>query len=385
MKNFIFAITLFVALALTSNVAFADDNLVTDDKTLYKFEFQEPPVSNNSMYIVYYIQKKDDASVKNTVLQYLSITNRYTTDSDVYDWVDDVFFEVYMSSTKPTIYFNSSSTTASRAYSYMFYRSGATWSLGNFSDTFTTTTSKAYDFDTHGYKVIGYEIIGNNWVLQQGIGSKQTFTYLFSDEATFYNAIFDIISEIALNNELTADEIGLLEQMLIELNNIYHNTDNLEQALDYLCDYAYQNNIELGKLRSYLDLIYKNVNSIYNNTDEVEYYLDIIYNQLNTIYNKIDTVEEKLQQIINMFTPIEDESKYDDIDTSKQDHYMEVGKDLTSKDTTNQQQDLNIEVNNNAGGYIWNLFNNFISSNAKVIGMYITLLSCAFIALILGR
>lgn len=377
MKNLIFAITFIMALTIVNiSSAYADIINVTGDKSDYVFEFREPYVDDNSMYIVYLLEHLE-TGVHTVQLQYFTTIPRYTTDSEQYDWSDDVFYGLYLGSATSKIYFNVSSTTMARAFSCRVARANTSiFTVVN--STFTTQTSCEVNWTNIGYKCIGYEIIGSNYTIESGIAGKTSFTYWFSNEYSQINLMFDILQEIALTNELSADQLDLLGTILDEIQS---NGVTIDSLLSIMRDLE----LNTDQLDYYLDLIYKNVNNIYDKTDEVEYYLDLLYKQLNQIYNNTDDVEELVQELIDLFTPEVDDSEYPEVDTSKQDQYIEVGKDLTSKDTTNQQQDLNIEVNNNAGGYIWNLFNNFISSNSKVIGMYITLLSCAFIALILGR
>ena len=385
MKKLIFAIAFIMALANVSISARADVINVTDDTMDYVFEFQEPYVDDNSIYIVYLLENLE-TGVHTTQLQYCTIIPRYTTDSDQYDWTDDVFFGLYLSSTSSKIYFNSSSTTMARGYSWRVAR-GNTSIITVCNDSFTTQTSCEVNWNNLGYKCIGYEIVGSNYTIESGIAGKTTFTYWFSDEYALVNLYVDILQEIALNNELQADELDILADLL---NSMSASNIRLDDVLVLLG--KVNNNTDL--LEYYLDLIYKNVNSIYNKvdelegyTDQVEYYLDLIYKNVNNIYNKVDDIETLLGDLINIFLPSEEggESNFPDVDTSTQDMYVDIGDSLTSVDTTNQQADLDIDVNTNSGAYTWKLFNDFISSNGKVIGMYITLLSCAFIALILGR
>lgn len=377
MKNLIFAITFIMALTIVNiSPSFADTNNVTVDNYSYIFQFQEPYVDDNSIYIVYLLENPD-TGVHTVQLQYCTIIPRYTSDNSEYDMSDDVFFSLYLGSTSSTIYFNASSTTLARGYSWRVTRAN-TSIITVTNSNFTTQTSATVNWDNIGYKCIGYEIIGSNYVIESGIAGKTTFTYFFSDEYSVINLMYDILQEIALNTEITSDELEVLSSILDELQTNNSNTLTIISKLT-----AIAGNTE--NLEYYLDLLYSQANRIYAEIDYVDEHLLATINNLQLLLTQTVDINDKLQQLIDLWTPHEDENKYPEVDTSKQDQYVELGNNLTSKDTTTSESDLSINVNTNAGGYVWNLFNNFISSNEKVIGMYITLLSCAFIALILNR
>lgn len=182
-----------------------------------------------------------------------------------------------------------------------------------------------------------------------------------------------------------------------QLDTIISNLNSIDTSIDDFKD-AYQTG--LTQLFSWFRFMLNDLDSLVQNTDEIEGKLDglatiltnienwvyYIYEYTLYIYDELLTVNTKLQQILNILNVQgENGEKLTQPDNSDMDNYYDIENGLISGDTSDVGGAVDVQINQNAMATIWDFVERAVNSNPKVFGMIITILSLGIIALILGR
>lgn len=231
---------------------------------------------------------------------------------------------------------------------------------GDFSDKLIYDTSNEEFYVTYGSdSVISYG-------LNQVISALYTLVDLMPD-SDYTSQLDDIISSLnSLDTSLDSfhsDFTTVLNQLsgtviavLRNLETIVQNTDEVE-----------------GLLSDVFDIL----SSMYGSLLNIEYYVPYIYEELSGI-------NTKLQQILNILKA-EGEAEFSEPDTSGLNGYYDSENSLLNDDNVDVSGAIDVQINQQAMSTIWDLVDRFLNVNPKVIGAVITVLSLGILALILGR
>ena len=175
-----------------------------------------------------------------------------------------------------------------------------------------------------------------------------SYTVTWGDDVAIYNELFEA------NTKLTDLINGL------DLTN-----EQLEELFSLLSDYLVRIELDTSRLVGLVNQLY---DEWYSWTwVEEEYYLSII---------------ELLEQLIEGTEEFTESSTLSD----EQNELNRVEDELlNNEDASNAQNDIKVEVNENALAFIWDLISQFLNSNPKLFGIFISVLSLGIIALILNR
>lgn len=208
---------------------------------------------------------------------------------------------------------------------------------------------------------------------------------IWSDNNQYYSQLQSIIDNLIT---LHSDNIDLVNKFVEAINNLSTlHADNVEQ-LGKLVE------IINGVIQLHSDNleILDEFATLLSDTAYIREVLDLIINYLTVDqtyllweldYELID-VNEKLDLIIQILQS-SGESNLTSPDSSNVDDYYEIEQGLINRTDVDVSNVVNVQIDQNAMSFTWNLLDTIMNSNGKVFGMTLTVLSLGIIALILGR
>lgn len=278
-----------------------------------------------------------------------------------------------------TIYQQNSTTNKYPLY-YRSYNSGE-----DVSYTFNLSTDLTY----WTYQAKGnFGKINNN----SGNGISNTFSILWDEQEDIYNAIYDnleVLSEYLSNIDNSAyyctEYLDSIEFILANLFNTAEGiNENLLTSIELLntavtkidnilseCEYTNE------QLAEFFDFLYTFIQ------EDLYYFLENQDVLLSSIDGGISSINQKLKQLLD--GPKEGFTESPTL-SDKQNEYNEIEDELLNDEAASDaQSSIDIQINENAMSYIWDLITQFLQANSKVFGLFISVLSLGIIALILNR
>ena len=317
---------------------------------VFKFSIPEPPVdSYHGYFLLPYYNPTLNKSYANLFFWVITPVNTDTNTSapsvtfEYDEQYNDIYFMISTGQTDVsyavTVYslsaysHNLNSQCYIEAFDVVSYDS-----VCRFSATYGNDI-KFYDPVYMGVSSLGFDEIPSSY------GS---YSVLWSDDTAFYDEL------ISASSKLTDLINGL------DLTN-----EQLEETYSLLSDY---------------------LKKIYQNTDSMTAILDQLYYDF---YYWTWTVDEHHERIIQLLEQlIEGTEEYTESSTlsDEQNELNRVEDELLNNEAASDaQNDIKVEINENAMSYIWDLITSFLSSNPKVFGLFISILSLGIIALVLNR
>lgn len=223
-------------------------------------------------------------------------------------------------------------------------------------------------------------------------GDYSTFEYMFVDDKYEYIYLLSIVNVLTEYFELSGSDKELLQSILESNQSIESILSEVKLKFGQKLDSILIDNDDIReKLASILQ---ESTNSRYileNIYDEVVAYLSLIDSDLLEIWacvddleGNTDEIESLLKQILEQLN-VKGESNLTSPDTSQLDNYYEIEQGLIHRSDVDVSNVVNVDIDQGAMAFTWNLIDLLLNSNGKVIGLFLTVLSLGIIALILGR
>lgn len=326
----------------------------------------EPLVSDNAGYVVLICEYNDTGTYFPIVYSWFG-ASQIDADSSFY-------FDIHV--TKSNIKFTSKSTgSVSYFFNIREYPGRASsGKLGNYYSYMTNTGSvweRSYTYEVDLTDCTIWKIIpaGNYGVITSDThaSTSREFTLNWSD--SYYDEFYDTINALLISigeMQLTNEELTKIFDILSLINNNLDLTnEQLEETYTLLSEYLKAIEKDTTGLVGLFNQLY---DEWYNWTYvEEEYYLRII---------------ELLEQLIEGTEKFTESSTLSD----EQNELNRVEDELlNNEDASNAQDDIKVEVNENALSFIWDLISQFLNINSKLFGIFVSVLSLGIIALILNR
>lgn len=178
--------------------------------------------------------------------------------------------------------------------------------------------------------------------------SGSSYSITWGDDVAFYNELIEV------NNKLTDLINGL------DLTN-----EQLEQTYSLLSEY-------LKKIFGSLDTIDWTLTEFY---DYFYWYAAAVEFDVHKILTLLETLVNGTEEFTESSTLSDEQNELNRVEDEL----------LNNEDASDAQNSINVDINENAMGYVWNLITQFLQSNPKVFGLVISVLSLGIIALILNR
>ncbi len=196
----------------------------------------------------------------------------------------------------------------------------------------------------------------------QNIISK--LTTLHSDNLELINLFVDALNNLATLHTDNVDQLGKLVEIINGVVQLHSdNVEILAEMAELLS--------ECQDIRNILDMICN-----YLTVDQFYLLWELDY-ELMDINDKLDTIIEILRS--------SGESNLTSPDSSNVDDYYEIEQGLINRSDVDVSNVVNVQIDQNAMSFTWNLLDAIMNSNGKVFGLTLTVLSLGIIALILGR
>lgn len=340
---FFFPILFIVLIPYTSVFVSA-----TDYDYILEFPFEEPVIDEWTGYLLQPRYAYDYASGGNVAFDLIFwVITPILTDSNTS--VPNVVYDYYAGSKIELIF---GTGVQDVAYSLSVYRSSSygNSSLGqiipvytgliSYDDAYTFTldlTSRYAQFGRPTFKNL--KIMDTTWP-----NGGPVYSVLWASDSVVYRELIsasskltDLINGLDLTNEQLVEIYDKLSQIFGSLDTIDWT---LTEFYDYFYWYAAAVEFDVHRILTLLE-------TLVEGTEE---------------YTESSTLSDKQNEMNN----IEDEL-------------------LNNEAASDAQNDIKVEINENAMSYIWDLITSFLSSNPKVFGLFISILSLGIIALVLNR
>lgn len=373
-------LSILLIVSASCSVAFAAPEVY------YSIASDKPTVTEYSGYVELLFEHKTSGQRFVTVLGWF-FTPSVNTSSDLYSVSDKPILRLYRDS--------------------QFFRLGIQTESGvsgNMSFIMIDTSSQVVfnvlpipDDNNESFQRVdygsSYSLIGMHYY-----GSFDMVTESGSDEEFYVTYGSDTVISYGLNQVLSA-LYSIIELMpdtnyTSQLDDIISNLNSLDTSLEsFYTDFK----TVLNQLQGTTVAILRNLETIVQNTDEVEGLLSDVFDILSNmygsllnieyyvpyIYEELSAVNAKLQQIINLLkVEAPSTTKYDNSDL---DNYYDAENGLLQNSDVDVGSAVQVEINQNALTVIWDFVERALNSHGKVFGMVLTILSLGIIALILGR
>lgn len=175
----------------------------------------------------------------------------------------------------------------------------------------------------------------------------------------------------------------------------YTEDDYLDEIYKELVTQTGQNKEMISQLTSIKNsnaTIQSKVTQMYTLMND---YLPTISNTLNNIYSylqsylpKFDSwfssINEHLAKIEESLTQGDDDSPPEDVSQDEVNNVISGESDLLNKNDKSEES-LDVSLDANATGVVWSIVTDFLQTNSKVFGVYLSALSLGVICLILNR
>ncbi len=318
----------------------------------FEFQIPEPAVDEYNGYVVipYYnptingvfcdlyfwhitpVNTPDNNSVPSVTLSYNSSSFDFTLSFGTGQ--SDCSWTVQLFKTQPYGYSASTQTIFSEGFEVISYSDAPSFTLnyGNvdfYSPVFLGCNFSAYNSSDYIYSTDYYNIV---W------GDDRA---LYEELLDVSDKISDLINGLDLTNEQLTDLYTLLNDYLSKINK---NTNSLVSLLDQFYYEWYQ---WTWTEQEFYDRIIELLEQLIEGTEE--------FTESSTLsdeQNELNRVEDEL---------------------------------LNNEAASDAQEDIKVEVNENALSFIWDFISRFFNANPKLMGLVVSILSLGIIALILNR
>lgn len=320
----------------------------------FVFSVTEPPVDNYHGYIVipYY---NPQLNFYQAELLYWVITPTVKTDNDTapvatldYQPLNNRFQLQFM--------------TGQTDVSYTV----AVYSIVGISANSTSTSGNTY---CKGIEVISYD-------------SAPIFSLSYGSSISFYNPIFQGVTFLD-PDDYAPSSMGNASIIWGDDSAFY---EEIYEANEKLTDLINSLDLTNEQLEETYALLSEYLSKIQTNTNQIKSQLVQLYDDF---YAWTFTVDENHYRIIDLLEQlIEGTEDYTESPTlsDEQSELNRVEDELlNNEEASNAQNEIKVEINENAMSYIWGLITDFVSSNPKIFGLFISILSLGIIALILNR
>ena len=188
-----------------------------------------------------------------------------------------------------------------------------------------------------------------------GSASVVSCTPYFGADSYLKNEIYNIGANLANSYRELVSMGADVSDLLTSVNDILADTDNISKKIDRIYTY----------LNISLDQDIKQMLGWESWFESFDYYLSLLVEYLMG-------PEEGFTQSPTL--------------PPNQDEYNKVEDELlNNEEASNAQNSIDIQINESAMSYIWDLITQFLQANSKVFGLFISVLSLGIIALILNR
>lgn len=262
-----------------------------------------------------------------------------------------------------TFYFDDTSGVTSPAFSFVYADISSLGTVNYSRKVGGTSTAILLKSDS------SFEFVGVNpgnvfFYVFNGSLNSVPFSCVYDNSSNYTSLLLDIISDLTLLHEDNVDQVDKLVEIINGVVQLHSdNLEILEEFATLLSDTAY--------IKDVLDLI---CNYLYDDLNFMLWELDF---QLMDINTRLDTIIEILRS--------SGESNLTSPDSSNVDDYYEIEQGLINRTDVDVSNVVNVQIDQNAMSFTWNLLDTIMNSNGKVFGMTLTVLSLGIIALILGR
>ena len=330
------------------------------DDTIYELPINEPPVNENSGYLVLYMQDYFDSDIHEVWVVNWTLFQTNTTVA----YQEDVYSSIYLDA--ETLEIN---TEFQNDQSSGYLVVNLAKSNGDYTNIYNAYhVSGDYfelDYYTDDYMYcVGYRGFVGNSMLYSSVIENQ-FNYAWNDESNLFTKLDEIMKYIDTLESLDS-------QQLAQLKSIYSAIGTTNSKLDTLQNYLMST---LGCMDGDLHDLYSLTTDLLTELEQINYNTDYIEGLLNLIL-------QALNQSGDSFVNEKESTKNKDTTDS----YYSKSDDLTGKDTSDDFNSVQVDGSSTAFREIWDLIDNFVEEcNSKVFGLYASVLSIGIIALILNR
>ena len=175
-------------------------------------------------------------------------------------------------------------------------------------------------------------------------GGGSSYTVTWADDVAIYNELIeanskltDLINGLDLTNEQLVDIYDKLHQ-------IYGSLDTIDWTLTEFYDYFY-------------------------------WYAAAVEFDVHKIMTLLETLVEGTEEFTESSTLSDEQNELNRVEDEL----------LNNEDASDAQNDIKVEVNENAMSFIWDFITRFFNANPKLMGLVVSILSLGIIALILNR
>lgn len=320
----------------------------------FVFSVTEPPVDNYHGYIVipYY---NPQLNFYQAELLYWVITPTVKTDNDTapvatldYQPLNNRFQLQFM--------------TGQTDVSYTV----AVYSTVGISANSTSTSGNTY---CKGIEVISYD-------------SAPIFSLSYGSSISFYNPIFQGVTFLD-PDDYAPSSMGNASIVWGDDSAFY---EEIYEANEKLTDLINSLDLTNEQLEEMYSLLSEYLSKIWGSVDSIDYVItelhDLIFWWQFDVNGHHEEIIGLLEQLIEGTEEFTESSTLSD----KQNEMNNIEDELLNNEAASDaQNDIKVEINENAMSYIWDLITSFLSSNPKVFGLFISILSLGIIALVLNR
>lgn len=382
-------ISLTVVLAVLLFVSMCPTFAFASSLTPIVFNFSKPYVSNTTGYVAIKGERTDLNNAEQAFILYYQIspvansTMSYESDNPVFV-VEDIYSNA--------IYFNviGDVYTDYHISVIIMHQNGTVQSV--LSDDFENDFYNGVFYFNPSFLITNIDTHGN--IDRSALESDyDAFDYIFTEDKYEYMYLLSIFNVLVEYGDLKEDELELLQSIVDSGSSIETILNELKTTFSEKLDTIIADN-EVFKER--LQFIYNKLRDIYNISyaffyDDFPTYMFLLDEDLVNILLAVDNLEEYTDEIESLLQQILDalnvkgESNLTSPDTSQLDNYYEIEQGLVNRSDVDVSNAVNVQIDQNAMAFTWNMIDSFLNSNGKVIGLFLTVLSLGIIALILGR
>lgn len=353
----------------------------------YSIASDKPTVTEYSGYVELLFEHKTSGQRFVTVLGWF-FTPSVNTSSDLYSVSDKPILRLYRDSQFFRLGIQTESgVTGNMSFIMIDTSSQVVFNVLPIPDD-NNESFQRVDYGS-SYSLIGMHYYGSFDMVTES-GSDDEFYVTYGSDTVISYGLNQVISALYSIIELMPDT-----DYTSQLDDIISQLNSLDTSLE-----SFHTDVKtvLNQLQSTTIAILRNLETIVQNTDEVEGLLTDVFDILSFMYSSLLNIEyyvpyifdelahinSKLQQILNILNS-KGESEYSEVDTSNLNNYYDSENSLLNDDNVDVSGAIDVQINQQAMSTIWDLVDRFLNVNPKVIGAVITILSLGILALILGR
>lgn len=311
---------------------------------VFYLDYAEPATSEAQGYLVVAIQNNSTSEID--ILTFF--WNCYAINDGL-----ESPAEMLLTITKTTVNFNVTQYDATGVW----YTVGAITTAGNYRIyAHSNSSDYTYNFGTEGYTIVGWKLKGNGSV--SGFWNSYDFSVFFSDDGESI-LLQEVIELLTRGNSIDSSILSTVQSIL-------SSVDGVENQLSSIISYLSSADSKLTDIQTELQDIYDKVDELVREQQKSNSWLENIY----------DKICESLG--------LSPEESTEEVEGSDDIGQIQEDEDNLLEDTTEAESSLDITLGSGFDVLV-SVFDRFISLDANIKAMFITVMTFGVMALILGR